>query len=320
MLWLSGRFCAGHTMARRAHRPSCYGSVVGFARSRRSSVYNRPRLDAVGMTYIRVKKQSLIASVAGLVLLLLLLLRAGRNSPPPPCPLLPNVSHAPSLVSIWDRERLDGLWAAQGIPRHDTGGGINPRQGRRYADMAIMDSKLKVKVVCESGFFRGGSTLFWLMLFEDSIVHSFDLSFPDGAIQWFHQKYPGRLVVHQGDSKQLIAALPRDTCDWVSVDGDHGPGGAYHDIQAFSRVSKPGALLVSDDTFDCTLSSTSCTECGDRCPCRGDRPFCNECSRGFHQSVDERVVEWLGCDRYGVSADGKYPIGSCHGYLVNAAA
>jgi hypothetical protein len=220
-----------------------------------------------------------------------------------------------SLISIWDKERLEELWPAQGIPRYDTGGGINSRQSRRYWELASMDTKFGVNVVCETGFFRGGSTLFWLMLFPNSIVHSFDILFPESAVKWFNQKYPDRLVIHKGDSKALISDLPKNTCDWVSVDGDHGQGGAYHDIIEFSKVSKPMALLVSDDTFDCKLSATSCTECGANCPCSGSRPFCNECSDGFRRSIDENIIDWSGCDRYGVSSDGKYPIGSCHGYF-----
>jgi hypothetical protein len=285
------------------------------------------------MIYIKLTRQSLILSVIVFFIMIIALTSSGilcrqctGNSQLfqqfTPCNISNNnqeflkpTVYTPHLISNWNKERLDELWPVQGISKHDTNGGINPRQGGRYAEMAFFDSKIEVKVVCETGFFRGGSTLFWLMLFKNSIVHSFDLSFPDSAIKWFDQKYPGRLVIHKGDSKQLISTLPKDTCDWVSVDGDHGPGGAYNDIKEFAKVSKPGALLVSDDTFDCTLSPNSCTECNDNCPCKGHRPFCNECSHGFQQTVIENVVNWSGCDRYGVSQDGKYPIGSCYGYI-----
>ena len=101
-----------------------------------------------------------------------------------------------SLVLQWENTRLNELWPAQGIPKHETGGGINARQVRRYIEMALLESKLEIKSVCETGFFRGGSTLLWMMLFKDCIVHSFDVSFPGSAVDWFNQKYPGRLVMH----------------------------------------------------------------------------------------------------------------------------
>jgi hypothetical protein len=215
----------------------------------------------------------------------------------------------------WEETRLNELWPVQGIPKQDTSGGINARQVRRYIELALLESKLETKTVCETGFFRGGSTLLWMMLFKDCIVHSFDTSFPDSAVNWFNQKYPGRLVIHTGDSKQMISTLPKNTCDWISVDGDHGKDGAYTDIKEFAKVSKPSAFLVSDDTFDCTLDANSCTECGPTCPCDGNRPFCNECSHGFRKTVDEKIIDWMGCDRYGISHDSKYPIGSCYGFF-----
>lgn len=216
-----------------------------------------------------------------------------------------------SLITRWNTKRLHGLWPIQGISEQDTAGGINPIQAKRYAEIAsIVESE--VRVVCETGFFRGGSTLFWLMLFPNSVVHSFDTSFPESAVKWFDDNYPGRLITHQGDSKTQITTLQINTCDWVSVDGDHGPEGSYHDIKQFSKVSKPMSVLVSDDTFDCVLTETSCTECGAHCECKGNRPFCNQCSSGFKQAVDEMTIDFLGCSQYGFTGDGKYPVGSCH--------
>lgn len=277
------------------------------------------------MVYIKLTVLKLISIISCLLAVMIFIsytfFKNNNNTfnatdPCHPCSCSDQTSHIDTrLISTWDRERLEELWKVQGIPKHDTGGGINPRQARRYMELASMDSKFKVKTVCETGFFRGGSTLFWLMLFPESIVHSFDISFPESAVKWFENKYPGRLITHTGDSKVLIPGLPANSCDWVSVDGDHGQGGAHHDIREFSKVSKPMALLVSDDTFDCKLSASSCTECGFNCPCSGSRPFCNECSDGFHRSVDENIIDWIGCDRYGVSSDRKYPIGSCHGYF-----
>jgi hypothetical protein len=281
------------------------------------------------MIYIKVTPRNFIFLISGLIFVVFMLtsILCNQRHPPhshsrPPCncsdtnhPYLKTDKDAFSLIQSWEKERLHELWPAQGLSEHDINGGMNPRQGKRYAEIAYTESKNQVKVVCESGFFRGGSTLFWMMLFENSVVHSFDISFPENAIKWFEAKYPGRLVIHEGDSKQLISTMPKNTCDWVSVDGDHGPGGAYNDIKEFSKVSKPRTILVSDDTFDCILSQTSCTECNENCPCKGKRSFCNECSHGFQQTVLENVVDWMGCDRYGVSQDGKYPIGSCYGYI-----
>ena len=51
-------------------------------------------------------------------------------------------------------------------------------------------------VVCETGFFRGGTALLWLLLHPQSTVHSFDMQFHPQALVWFEGRYPGRLHAH----------------------------------------------------------------------------------------------------------------------------
>ena len=218
------------------------------------------------------------------------------------------------IASQWEALRLNELWPAQGLKSNDKSGGMNLRQARRYQEIAYDEATLpSIQNVCETGFFRGGSTLFWMLLFPNATVHSFDISFPDSAVGWFNLRFPGRLVVHIGDSKNTIKSqLAHDLCDFVSIDGDHGPDGTLNDILNMVHVAKPGATIVSDDTFDCKLEANSCQECLD-CPCRGNRPFCNFCSEGFQRGVSQNLIDWKGCDQYGYSDDKKYPIGSCYG-------
>lgn len=225
--------------------------------------------------------------------------------------------HKESIVTKWESLRLSGLWPYQKLSVNDLNGGINLRQARRYEEIiSERFNNQRTITICESGFFRGGSTLFWLLLFPNATVFSFDVNFPVLAVDWFNDMFPGRLSVFQGDSKITISqALHENSCDMVSVDGDHGPGGSYNDIMSFSKVSKTGALILSDDTFDCTLTSESCSECSE-CPCDGAKPFCNYCSDGFHKAVQEKILHWEGCDRFGMSVDKKYPIGSCFGSFL----
>ncbi len=219
-----------------------------------------------------------------------------------------------SITSQWEILRLNELWPAQGLNANDKSGGINLRQARRYQEIAHEESTFtSIQNVCETGFFRGGSTLFWMLLFPNATVHSFDTFFPDSAVGWFNLRFPGRLVVHPGDSKNTVRSqLAANICDFVSIDGDHGPDGAFNDILNMVHVTKSGATIVSDDTFDCKLEATSCIECSD-CPCSGDRQFCNFCSEGFQRAVSQNLIYWKGCDRYGYTDDKKYPTGSCYG-------
>ena len=63
-------------------------------------------------------------------------------------------------------------------------------------------------------------------------------------------KFGGRYCLHHGRSEDEAADFPIAACDVVSavfIDGDHTEQGVRTDLKAWSRVVKPGGLLIFND-------------------------------------------------------------------------
>lgn len=229
-----------------------------------------------------------------------------------------------SLVEAWDLMRRHLMWPAQGLGAAGgsagINGGINKAQAAEYAQL-LNSNPVPVRTVCETGFFYGGSSLFWLLLAPQSHLHTFDLAFRPGAVEFLNQHFPGRITYHEGDTAVTVPEFVNQVvngtfppCDFISVDGNHNGEGPYTDIMHLTQASSPGATLVADDTFNCRTSVPHCTVCSGDCECAGGGgtlPFCNACSEGFFTNVDQARIRLLFCRKFGLSPDGLYPVGFC---------
>ena len=122
--------------------------------------------------------------------------------------------------------------------------------------LASMESEERRVLVCESGFYRGMSTLRFLTSSPRVDVISFD---PDtsnvlkASAAWLEERFGKsrfRLVSAPTSAgvASVLAENPALTCDIMFVDGDHSYEGAVDDLRAFRRVSRCGKhVLVLDD-------------------------------------------------------------------------
>ena len=59
----------------------------------------------------------------------------------------------------------------------------------------------------------------------------------------------GRMALHRGPSRDVMAALAPDSADFVYIDGDHSYQAVVDDLDAALRVTRSGGLIVCDDYF-----------------------------------------------------------------------
>ncbi len=57
----------------------------------------------------------------------------------------------------------------------------------------------------------------------------------------------GTVVLHEGDSAELLTRLEEASFDWLYIDGDHSLEGVRRDIAAALHVLKPTGTLVFND-------------------------------------------------------------------------
>ena len=109
----------------------------------------------------------------------------------------------------------------------------------------------------EVGFNAGHSSAIWLEGTGVQVVHSFDVlvdAWSTGAVQLIGSLYPGRHVMHQGDS---IYSIPRwwksqlragkKPCDLWYIDGKHTSAWPYEDMYHAYAASRNGTTMVADD-------------------------------------------------------------------------
>ena len=62
----------------------------------------------------------------------------------------------------------------------------------------------EIKHICETGFFRDGSSLFWMLIFPDAILNTFDIKISPEASKFLDTLFPGRIFFHEGPSKETV--------------------------------------------------------------------------------------------------------------------
>lgn len=228
-----------------------------------------------------------------------------------------------ALITNWNHVRRSELWHSQSILPSDEEGGIHAAQATELVQLLERMEKngRPVRHVCETGFFRGSSSLLWLMSLNQNHhddrnkirVHSFDVHVHPGAIQWFKERYPAQMSIHVGDSTVTLEEFhkknPSFKCDLVFVDGNHRGEGPYMDILHFKDMAHEKTIIIMDDTFDETSDAYN------------TRP--NTTSQGWKLALEEKMVRHVSEDLFGKSCvtfgrtpNNAWPLGQCIGEYV----
>jgi Methyltransferase domain len=98
----------------------------------------------------------------------------------------------------------------------------------------------------------------WKCDFSEKIInitqpkkfHLVDLD--QAAIKIANQKFAqeildGKVIVHTGDSSEIIMSMPDNYFDWIYIDGDHLYEGVKKDLEAARLKLKPDGLIVMND-------------------------------------------------------------------------
>jgi len=231
----------------------------------------------------------------------------------------PNVEKYNKLIDEWNTLRFSSLWPVQNLPPGDALKGMQDRQARRMLKQMdeIEQSGRTIRTICETGFFRGGSSLFWLMRFPYAQVHTFDKEAHPEAIRWFKDNFGFQWTIYLGPSQETLRdaahAKPKLSCDLVFVDGSHEGLDPYHDIRAFRALSHARTIVIADDTFDMTRPQITSPS----------KDFLKDhgCSNSWKRALDENVIRRSHvfknmCYLFGRTPDDMWPLGQCSGEFI----
>ena len=223
--------------------------------------------------------------------------------------------NADEIIAKWNNVRLSELWAAQGLHPSDIEGGMHATQAKQMLNILQRAEKhgRVIRNICETGFFRGGSSLFWMLTKPEAIVHSFDMGMHRNAKKWFSERFPGRWFGHEGDSTKTLVQFhqenPNWRCDLVLVDGGHQGEIPYIDLTNFKKLSHAKTIVIMDDTF------------AESDPNFNLKPL--TCSQAWKRAKDEMMTRPLpeneygpSCTPFGRTPNGAWPIGQCTGEYI----
>lgn len=200
----------------------------------------------------------------------------------------------PGLSKFYDY--LPGLLGAKGAMPDAWEGSFRPKQLEQYHNYLTKwakDDMIK-ETVCETGFGKGISALFWLSVLPKATLHTFDREFPKHATDFLHKVFgQKRLILHVGDTNQTLRTF-KTKCDVVSMDGDRSEGAFYNEIELLRKSSHYYTSLLSDDTFWVEKFKDPCTEDCLSCNCTA-RGFANHVSKEWYRRAGEDVIQTLEC-------------------------
>lgn len=65
--------------------------------------------------------------------------------------------------------------------------------------------------------------------------------------RWRHEIEAGRIQVHVGDDRQVLATFPDHCLDWVYLDSSHAYEHTAEELRLLHRTVKPGGVIAGDD-------------------------------------------------------------------------
>jgi predicted O-methyltransferase YrrM len=95
----------------------------------------------------------------------------------------------------------------------------------------------------------GDSKLTVIDTFEGSVEHQ-AAGIEIGGLKRFTEnikEYLSKVKIHQGYSQDILKTLPKNTYDFIYVDGDHRAAGALQDIVISWPLLKKGGIMIMDD-------------------------------------------------------------------------
>lgn len=115
----------------------------------------------------------------------------------------------------------------------------------------------RIETICEIGFNAGHSAAA-LLMHNNATLHEFDvmtLKWSRACLDEVERRYPGRVVLHKGDSKFTGRAFAEKVqrgqarpCDIFFIDGLHSNPQVYWDFHTAVNATRPGGLIMADDT------------------------------------------------------------------------
>jgi hypothetical protein len=99
-------------------------------------------------------------------------------------------------------------------------------------------------LIAEVGTDRGHFARHILTVCDPIRLHLIDLDF---SLLLPTVAQDARVVMHIGNSHELLASFPDASFDWIYIDADHSYAGVSRDAAAAASKVKPGGYLVFND-------------------------------------------------------------------------
>ena len=109
------------------------------------------------------------------------------------------------------------------------------------------------KDILEIGFNAGNSCVIFLLANPNVKIHAVDIcihSYVQPCVDFLNKMFNNRVILHKGDSLQIVPALDRslgDTIGLYHIDGWHALEGIQADMKNCYNLAKNGTFLVVDD-------------------------------------------------------------------------
>lgn len=114
----------------------------------------------------------------------------------------------------------------------------------------MLEHMPKEAICAEIGIWKCGFSEKIINITQPKKFHLVDLD--PAAIEIANQKFAPeildeRVVVHAGDSAEIIMSMPDNYFDWIYIDGDHFYEGVKKDLEAARLKLKPDGLIAMND-------------------------------------------------------------------------